>query len=61
LERDSLEYFGACNIEEMTHLAAIWHDDSKNLNGRWKEIEDFYSMKGLQVTKIGILHYRQAP
>jgi ubiquinone/menaquinone biosynthesis C-methylase UbiE len=46
LERDSLEYFGACNIEEMTHLAAIWHDDSKNLNGRWKEIEDFDDHKG---------------
>ncbi|GAB2690078.1 class I SAM-dependent methyltransferase [Aliiglaciecola sp. 3_MG-2023] len=46
LVEDSIEYFGYDNIAVTKELARIWHDDSKNLNGRWKEIENFDDHKG---------------
>ncbi|QHJ13583.1 Demethylmenaquinone methyltransferase [Paraglaciecola mesophila] len=46
LVEDSIEYFGYDNIEVTRELARIWHDDSKNLNGRWKEVESFDDHKG---------------
>lgn len=46
LMRESVEYFGVSNIEAIGEITEIWHDDSKNLNGRWSEIESFGDQKG---------------
>lgn len=46
LYQDGLVYFGHKKKELSIELANIWHDDTKNLNGRWKEIETFNDHNG---------------
>ncbi|MEP2654081.1 MAG: hypothetical protein ABJH06_19050 [Paraglaciecola sp.] len=38
---NNIEFFGHDNNEVTKEIARIRHDDSKSLNGRWKEIESF--------------------